>query len=128
MAFFFVFPSIKIRRLLYLVKNNGNLIILKEWEQMSYIQGYKALVGYFICFIEWVLSFYVTFGFTVVWKYQNVAFYVCLILSFFFDFLLFEIIVEGIIAFLFHKRREVKWMRFAGEFLNRLRDYRCMSP
>ena len=128
LAFFFVFPSIKIRRLLYLVKNNGNLIILKEWEQMSYIQGYKALVGYFICFIEWVLSFYVTFGFTVVWKYQNVAFYVCLILSFFFDFLLFEIIVEGIIAFLFHKRREVKWMRFAGEFLNRLRDYRCMSP
>ena len=128
LAFFFVFPPVKIRKLVYLVKGNGDLIILKEWEKMSYIQGYKALIGYIICFIIWVISFYVTFGFTVVWKYQNSAFYICLALSFIFDFLLFEAIIEGICAFFFYKRREIKWMRICGEFLNRLRNYRCMSP
>ena len=128
LAFFFVFPPVKIRKLVYLVKGNGDLIILKEWEKMSYIQGYKALIGYIICFIMWVISFYVTFGFTVVWKYQNSAFYICLALSFIFDFLLFEAIIEGICAFFFSKRREIKWMRIAGELLNRLRNYRCMSP
>ena len=48
-SFFFVFPPFKIRKLLYLIKGNGDLIILKEWEKISYIQGYKALIGYFIC-------------------------------------------------------------------------------
>ena len=128
LAFFFVFPYKKIRRLLYLVKGDGHLIVLKEWEQMSYIQGYKALVGYIICFIIWIISFYVTFGFTVVWKYQNPAFYICLILSFLLDFLILELIMEGLNAIFFMERREVKWMRFVGEFMNRLRDYRCMSP
>ena len=128
LAFFFVFPSIKVRRLLYLVKEGGNLIILKEWDEMSKIQGYKALIGYIVCFIIWVISFYVTFGFTVVWKYQNGAFYLCLILGFVFDFLFLELIVEGIVALFFYKRREIAWMRYIGEFLNRLRDYRCMSP
>ena len=128
LAFFFVFPSIKIRRLLYMVKESGNLVILKEWEKMSFSQGCKALIGYIICFIIWIISFYVTFGFTVVWKYQNGAFYICLILCFIFDFILFEVIIEGIVALFFYKRREIKWMRFVGEFLNRLGDYRCMSP
>ena len=128
LAFFFVFPSIKVRRLLYLVKEGGNLIILKEWDEMSKIQGYKALIGYIVCFIIWVISFYVTFGFTVVWKYQNGAFYLCLILGFVFDFLFLELIVEGIVALFFYKRREIAWMRYVGEFLNRLRDYICMSP
>ena len=127
-AFFFVFPSKKLRRFLHLVKGGGHLIILKEWEKASYIQGYKALIGYIICFILWVLSFYTTFGFTVVWKYQNIAFYICLALSFILDFVLFELIFEGIIAIFFNYRRENKFMRIAGEFLNRLRNYRCMSP
>ena len=111
-----------------MVKESGNLVILKEWEKMSFSQGCKALIGYIICFIIWIISFYVTFGFTVVWKYQNGAFYICLILCFIFDFILFEVIIEGIVALFFYKRREIKWMRFVGEFLNRLRDYRCMSP
>ena len=127
-AFFFVFPSYKMRRLLYIVTEKGELKILKEWKEMSVVQGFKALAGFFICFIIWVISFYVTFGFTVVWKYQNSAFYICLVLSFLFDFLIFEAIIEGINAFFFHKRRESTWMRFVGEFLNRLRNYRCMSP
>ena len=128
LAFFFIFPPIKFRRLLHLVKNEGDLIILKTWNEMSIVQGFKALVGFIICFILWVLSFYVTFGFTVVWKYQNTAFYVCLILSFILDFLILEIIMEGLNAIFYENRREIKWMRIVGEFLNRLRNYRCMSP
>ena len=64
----------------------------------------------------------------MVWKYQNTAFYVCLALSFILDFVLFELIIEGIIALFFNYRIEIKFMRIVGEFLNRLRNYRCMSP
>ena len=127
-AFFFFFPPIKFRRLLYLVKENGNLIILKEWNEMSLTQGYKAFLGYALCFIIWGISYYVTFGFTVVWKYQNSAFYLCLIICFILEFLLFELIVELLIALFFEKRRLYNWMRTLGEFLNRIRNYRCLSP
>ena len=128
LAFFFFFPPIKFRRLLYLVKENGNLIILKEWNEMSLTQGYKAFFGYALCFIIWGISYYVTFGFTVVWKYQNSAFYLCLIICFILEFLLFELVVELLIALFFEKRRIYNWMRTIGEFLNRIRNYRCLSP
>ena len=128
LAYFFYFPPVKLRRLLHLVKENGNLIILKEWNEMSYAQGYKAFFGYIICIIIWGITYYVTFGFTVVWKYQNSAFYLCLILCFAFEFLIFELITELINAFCFEKRRNHNCLRIFGEFLNRMRNYRCMSP
>ncbi len=95
---------------------------------MSLTQGYKAFFGYALCFIIWGISYYVTFGFTVVWKYQNSAFYLCLIICFILEFLLFELVVELLIALFFEKRRIYNWMRTIGEFLNRIRNYRCLSP
>ena len=128
LSFFFYFPPIKFRRLLHLVRNNGDLIILKEWKDMSFTQGYKAFFGYVLCLIIWGVSYYVTFGFTVVWKYQNSAFYLCLIICALCEFLLFEILIEIIIARLYDKRRIYDWMRIFGEFLNKIRNYRCLSP
>ena len=128
LAFFFYFSPVKFRRLLHLVKENGDLIILKEWNEMSLIQGYKAFIGYILCMIIWGVSYYVTFGFTVVWKYQNSAFYLCLILCFSFEFLIFELITEALNALCFAERRNNNFLRILGEFLNRMRNYRCMSP
>ena len=128
LAFFFTFPPVKYRRLLHLVKENGNLIILKEWNEMSLTQGYKAFIGYILCIIIWGVTYYVTFGFTVVWKYQNSAFYLCLILCFSFEFLIFELITEAINAYCFSVRRNNNCLRILGEFLNKMRNYRCMSP
>ena len=128
LAFFFHFPSIKFRRLLYLVKENGDLIILKEWDEISFRQGYKAFLGYVLCVIIWGVSYYVTFGFTVVWKYQNSAFYICLIICFSFEFLIFELITELFNAFFYANRRDTNWMRILGGFLNKIRNYRCLSP
>ena len=128
LAFFFFFPPIKFRRLLHLVKENGNLIILKEWDEMSLTQGYKAFFGYVLCVIIWGVSYYVTFGFTVVWKYQNSAFYISLITCFCLEFVFFELVIELLNAFFFEKRREYNWMRILGEFINKVRNYRCLSP
>ena len=128
LAFFFHFPPVKFRRLLYLIKENGDLIILKEWDEISFRQGYKAFLGYVLCVIIWGVSYYVTFGFTVVWKYQNSAFYICLIICFSFEFLIFELITELFNALFYANRRDTNWMRILGEFLNKIRNYRCLSP
>ena len=128
LAFFFFFPPIKFRRLLFLVKEKGDLIILKEWDEISISQGIKAFFGYVLCFIIWGVSYYVTFGFTVVWKYQNSAFYTCLIICFILEFFVFELVFELLNALFFDKRREYSWMRNLGEILNRIRNYRCLSP
>ena len=95
---------------------------------MSLTQGYKAFIGYILCIIIWGVTYYVTFGFTVVWKYQNSAFYLCLILCFSFEFLIFELITEAINAYCFSVRRNNNCLRILGEFLNKMRNYRCMSP
>ena len=95
---------------------------------MSVTQGYKAFFGYIICLIIWGVSYYVTFGFTVVWKYQNSAFYLCLILCAAFEFLIFELIIESINAIFFGNRRDNNSYRTLGQFINKLRNFRCLSP
>ena len=128
LAFFFFFPPIKFRKLLHLVKEGGELIIIKEWDSISIIQGFKAFFGYLLCIIIWGVSYYVTFGYTVVWKYQNPAFYICLIICFVLEFFALEIIIELINALFFDLRRDYSWMRTLGELLNKIRNYRCLSP
>ena len=125
---FFYFPPVKFRKLLYLVKAKEDLNILKAWNDMSYSQGYKAFIGYVICLIIWGVSYYVTFGFTVVWKYQNSAFYLCLIIGAVLEFLIFELVIELLNAFFFGNRRDTNWMRTLGQFINKSRNYRCLSP
>ena len=128
LAFFFFFPPIKFRKLLHLVKEGGELIIIKEWDNISIKQGFKAFFGYLLCIIIWGVSYYVTFGYTVVWKYQNPAFYICLIICFVLEFFALEIIIELINALFFDLRRDYSWMRTLGELLNKIRNYRCLSP
>ena len=128
LAFLFRFPEEKERRLLLLVKSSGDLVIIKEWDHISYIQGFKALIGYIICFAIWVISFYVNFGFTVVWKVQNGAFIFCFCFCIVFDLLIFELVIEAIIGIFYDKRRGHGTMRVIGEFMNRARNYRCLSP
>ena len=127
-AVFFHFPRELADRLYKYVLFNGQLIVLKEWEIITFQQGIKSIPGVIICLIFWAISLYVGLGFTAVWKDQNNEFLISFAFAFVLNFFVMELIVEGFIAIFYIGRRKYNCIKRFGFTLNRLRNYRCLSP
>ena len=127
-AFFYKFPNKGQRRLFVLVKTGGQLIMIKEWEKIDRKLKKLAIIGMIICVLIWLFSFYASFGFTIVWKYQNFGFFECFGLCLIFNFVICEFLIELLIAILFTQRKHNFFLRAIAEGLNKLRNYRCLSP
>ena len=127
-AIFFKFPNKKERRLYTLVTTGGQLSVLREWEAIEKRQKIFAIIGMSLCGIIWLYSFYSTFGFSVVWKYQNLGFVECFAFAFIFNFIVCEFLIELLIAICYTQRKHNCFLRGIAEGLNRLRNYRCLSP
>ena len=126
MAFCFQFSGKQKRRLLKLVLLKGQLIIMKEYEDMQCANSIFTVFGTIICYVIWIFSFYISFAFCAVWKVQNKA----LIYSFFItvglDFFILDCFYELILAVIYLQRRSSTFLRVVGEFLNRVRNHRCL--
>ena len=127
-ALFFVFPQELARRLYKLVLFNGQLIVLKEWDDIVSSQGKKAFWGVIICIIFWTGSLYVGLGFTAVWSDQKWEFLICFGFAFIFNFFIFELIVEAFICIFYYVRKKSLNLKKFGLELNRLRNNRCLAP
>ncbi len=127
-AIFFHFPQQLANRLYKFVLFNGQLIVLKEWEAISFEQGIKSIPGVIICVIIWIISLYVGLGFTAVWKDQNYEFLISFGFAFIINFFVMELIVEGFIAIIYIGRKKYDCIKRFGFMLNILRNYRCLSP
>jgi hypothetical protein len=126
-ALFFHFPQDLARRLYKLVLFNGQLIVLKEWEEITRAQGIKSIPGIIICIILWAISFYVGIGFTAVWHDQGFEFLISFGFAFVLNFFVMELIVEGIIAIFYIGRKRFNCVKRFTYQLNRLRNFRCLS-
>ena len=126
-ALFFHFPQNLARRLYKLVLFNGQLIVLKEWEEIAYQQGLKSIPGVIFCVIFWIISFYVGIGFTAVWHDQKFEFLISFAFAFTLNFFVMELIVEGIIALFYIGRKKYNCVKKFTYQLNRLRNFRCLS-
>ena len=127
LAVFFEFPYNSARRLFKLVLFNGQLIVMREWDEINSNQKIKAFFGVILCAIIWLISLYVSLGFTAVWKEQKFDFLVSFIFGVALNFFIMELIVEGIIAIIYRGRRKYKFIKNFGFLLNRLRNYRCLA-
>ena len=127
-ALSFHFPQDLANRLYKLVLFNGQLIVLKEWEKITYQQGLKSIPGVLICIILWAGSLYVGLGFTAVWSDQNFEFLISFAFAFVLNFFVMEIIVEGFITIFYIGRKRFNCIKRFGYMLTRLRNYRCLSP
>ena len=127
-AIFFKFPNKKERRLFTLVTTGGQLSVLREWEIIEKRQKIFGTIGMCLCGIIWLYCFYSIFGFTVVWKYQNKGFIECFAFAFIFNFIACEFLIELLIAICYTARKHNCFLRGISEGLNRLRNYRCLSP
>ena len=126
-AIFFEFQYNSARRLFKLVLFNGQLIVMREWGEISSEQRIKAFFGVIICVIIWIISLYVSLGFTAVWKEQKFDFLISLLFGFVLNFFIMELIVEGIIALVYKGRKKYNCIKHFGFLLNRLRNYRCLA-
>ena len=126
MAIFFQFSGRQKRRLLRLVLGEGQLIVMKEYEDMQLANTIITVLGSLICFGIWIFTFYMSFAFYSVWKVQNKA----LIYSFFMtigiDIVGLDSFYELVLAIIYMQRKSSLVFRVVGEFLNRVRNYRCM--
>ena len=120
--------SFKQRRQLYdLVLKREQLVILREYEKMKKCNIIFYIVGFIISISIWIFSFYCSLSFVAVWKIQKKAYLTCIILSLFFDFLLFEFLNELFIGLIYHLRKN-HTLEFVGKCLNDIRNFRCLSP
>ena len=127
-AFLFKFSIRDGRRLFTLVYSGGQLIIDKQWKIYENKYNKMAIVGMIICGIIWGYSLYSSFGFTLVWKYQKMAFIECFAFCFLFNYIICEFLFEFFIAMLYLGRKHNCFFRGIAEALNKLRNYRCLSP
>ena len=116
------------RRLLKSVIGGGQLVILKEWDDLKKKNCLINVIGYVLCYSIWILGFYICIPFMAVWTEQNGAFIRIFIISFIFDFLILEFLTELFISIIYIPRRGYECFRKIGEFLNNVRDYRALYP
>jgi hypothetical protein len=128
LAFFFNFSNNQIKKLNNLVQQSGQLIILKEWEEMTCRNAGFTFLGLVIHYGIWAFAFYISIAFVAVWKAQAKAYLISMIWCFCFDFILFEIVVEMVIALLYIGRDRNELIRKITDFLYRSRNYRCLWP
>ena len=127
LAIFFEFPYDSARRLFKLVLFNGQLIVMREWGEIVSVQKIKAFFGVIFCMIIWLISLYISLGFTAVWKEQKFDLLIGLLFGIVLNFFIFELIVEGIIAIVYKGRKKYNCIKKFGFLLNRLRNYRCLA-
>ena len=124
---FFEFSYKQRKRLFTVVIKGGQIVILKEWEKINEDNFCFILIGFLLIFGICFFSFYISFCFNCVWKQQNIAYLLCVFFSCGIDFIIFEVLIELFIGLLFYFRK-VKCINKIAEFLNFLRNYRCLWP
>ena len=127
LIFFFQLTYKQRKRLFYVVTKGGEMVVLKEWENIQDNNFCFILIGLTLCIGIWMFSFYTSFCFYAVWTIQNKAYLLCFLLAFIFDFILTEFLIELLIG-LFYIFRSSDFMTKCGENLNYLRNYRCLWP
>jgi hypothetical protein len=100
---------------------------MKEYEDMQIPNTIITVFGYLICYGLWIFDFYMSYAFYAVWKVQNKA----LIYSFFIavglDFVILDCFYELFSVVIYVQRKSLLIFRVIGEFLQRVRNYRCMN-
>ena len=127
MAIFFQFSGRQKRRLLRLVLHKGQLIVMKEYEDMLCVNAIFTVFGALICYGIWVFTFYMSFAFYSVWKVQRKAYIFSFFVTVGIDFVGLDLFYELFLAVIYMMRKSFACFRVLGEFLNRLRNYRCLA-
>ena len=130
MHFFAIFLQVsdkQKRRLLKIILLKGQLIVLKEYEDMQCINTFITVIGLSIGLVIWGFSFYMSFTFYSVWKVQNRAFIDSFFITIVIDFFVLEFIYELFLSIIYTQRKSSELFKRLGEFLNRVRNHRCMS-
>ena len=117
------------RKKIYRYTEHGeNLYVYKIWSNLIRKMNIKIIFAILFIIIFWIVNFYITLGFTAVWKVQRITFIMCFLLTIALDLIVGEVIMEGICAFFFSKRKKYNLVRNIGEIFNRYRIYRTLYP
>ena len=110
------------------VINGKQLYILKLWDKIQRKNCIYTFIGVILCIPLWIISFYISFAFLIIWIEQKSTWIIVFLISEFLDLLVFEFIIELFIGFLYSKRRDNETLKIYGEKINRLRNYRTLFP
>ena len=126
--FFFRVSQSQQRKLYDVVISGGQLIVLKEYEQLACTNAFFTVIGVLLCLSAGAGTFYFSFGFTAVWQYQANTWVISNVISFIIEFVFCELMMEGLVAFLYIFRKKGKFPLYIGYILNQMRNYRVLWP
>ena len=126
--FFFRVSQSQQRKLYDVVISGGQLIVLKEYERLACTNAFFTVIGVLLCLSAGAGTFYFSFGFTAVWQYQANTWVISNVISFIIEFVFCELMMEGLVAFLYIFRKKGKFPLYIGYILNQMRNYRVLWP
>ena len=127
LVFFFLVPEKRMKELFDKVQEGKQLVVLREYQQLNSRMNGFVFLGFVICMCIWTFAFYISVGFVAVWKVQKVEWVVCVVIAFCMDFILFEIVFELIIGIFYSQRETNEMCTKICIFLDKVRNYRCLS-
>ena len=127
LVFFFLVPEKRMKELFDKVQEGKQLVVLREYQQLNSRMNGFVFLGFVICMCIWTFAFYISVGFVAVWKVQKVEWVVCVVIAFCMDFVLFEIVFELIIGIFYSQRETNEVCTKICIFLDKVRNYRCLS-
>ena len=126
-VFFFIVPEQRMRELFDKIQEGKQLVVLNEYQQLRSRMNGFVFLGFVFCISIWTFAFYISVGFVAVWKVQKVEWVICSVIAFCMDFVLFEIMFELVIGIFYSQRETSETCTKICIFLDKVRNYRCLS-
>lgn len=110
------------------IHKSSGIKLLSEWQNFQSNHEYcKLIFGYFSVFLIFIISLYFSFSSCAVYKYQQFTWLIMYVIAIIFDFIIYEFLMEFLIAILYSKRKENRNLLSICNRLNNLRNLRVLT-
>ena len=106
-------------------REDRGLEIFKDYDTIANHRFWWNFLGVLIQWMYIAISIYFAFGFCATYYYQRTTFFIAYIATVLGDIVLFEVMWEGVVAFLYAIRH--KCVIRLCEFLNRMRNMKSLT-
>ena len=126
-AFMFYVDIPKLRPIYKEILDDGGLTIEKDFDKVVNHRFFWNVLGVSIQVIYFIISFYFSFGFVATYYYQRKTFALAILITALSDILIFEVLWEFILAFLYVIKKKGRCLIYIAEFCNRMRFMKTLT-
>ena len=127
LASLFYIDQQQFRDLYQKIKNEVGLEFIRDWNNVGNGMRTKTFFAVVLFLLSCLISLYLPTIFYAIYKDQQSAWIIVMIMCLVVDWLVVEFFVELIIALLYLKRRDGEKWQYYSELMNRMRNVRMLG-